>query len=78
MAYSYNKKVGKYIITYKNYHTKAVCKNCVFYIYNVCCIQELGIVSTCYDTNAAAYLGTDPSFIYISNISLTILYKLLL
>lgn len=78
MTYSYNKKVGKYIITHKKSHTITPCINCVFYIYNVCGVKDLGIISTCYDTKAAAYLGTKPSFIYISNISLIIKYKLLL
>ena len=78
MTYSYNKKVGKYIITYKKALTKTPCVNCVFYIYNVCCKKDLGIISTCYDTDAAAYLGTSITRIYISNISLIINYKLLL
>ena len=78
MTYSYNKKVGKYIITYKKALTKTPCINCVLYIYNVCCKKDLGITSTCYDTDAAAYLGTRTSFLYISNISLIINYKLLL
>lgn len=78
MTYSYNKRVGKYIITYKKFLTKTPCINCVLYIYNVCCKKDLGITSTCYDTDAAAYLGTRTSFLYISNISLIINYKLLL